>query len=138
MGYYAHHAVIIHVSGSSIDGPHTQSCIRFPDLDGFRKALPQEFQQLLIGPIPGAINGDYSVVFLPDGSKEGWETSDEGDRIRHRLVDLFNQFYEDLSTPFDVAEVRFGGDDWDLVHAGDPRRRDPHVFDPRAEAEENR
>jgi hypothetical protein len=30
----------------------------------------------------GIINSQYTIVMLPDGSKEGWEHSDTGDAIQ--------------------------------------------------------
>ena len=45
----------------------------------------------------------------PDGSKEGWEDSYEGDRLRDRIVErLAVDDYEDGSSPWSWVEVGFG------------------------------
>jgi len=130
MGYMAHHAVIITISGYVFDeayrnrdrspGSVWEHDPQMPDLDAFKAALPEHFQPMLVGPIPSAANDERTVFFAPDGSKEGWDTSDQGDEIRRHLIELFSGCYDDGSSPFDVVEVRFGGDDPHLVHARDP------------------
>jgi hypothetical protein len=45
----------------------------------------------------------------PDGSKEGWDTSDEGDNARDEMVQwLRAQAYNDGSSPFSWVEVQYG------------------------------
>jgi hypothetical protein len=120
----AHHALIIHISEYAWDDANGKKKFGITPkrFEKFRAKLPEQFQPLLVGPIRTAANGDYVVAFLPDGSKEGWETSDEGDCIRAELAAMFNFRYEDGSTPFNVVEVRFGGDDPELGYAIDPRK----------------
>lgn len=125
MGYIAHHAVVItfndyllseqYVNRDRSPGSINEHDPMMPDLDGFRASLPAGWQRLLVGPIPSMANGDLTVFFAPDGSKEGWDTSDEGDRIRAALIELF------ANTPCDVVEIRFGGDDPDRATLTDPR-----------------
>lgn len=102
MGYIAHDAVIVTIDPSP----------RFPapDIDAFRASLPEEFRPLVVGPIPSVANAYVTYVFAPDGSKEGWEDSDAGDRYREQFKDLFRGAYEDGSSPLDWVHVRFGGD----------------------------
>lgn len=107
MGYIAHDAVIVTVSGYVKD--RTVDPV-MPDIEGFRESMPAAFRHLLVGPIPTVTNGDFSYVLLPDGSKEGWRDSDTGDEWRLRFIALFSWSYEDGSTPFDTVAVRFGGD----------------------------
>ena len=114
MGYMAHHAVLVHIGGYASNG-------LADDIANFRNSLPPEWQPLVVGPVPTVVNGDFTAVFLPDGSKEGWSTSDEGDDYRRRFVELFASRYEDGSSPHDVALVRFGGDEPDLADVSDPR-----------------
>lgn len=120
MGYIAHHALIVTISGFTFNDPKKY---RVPDIAAYREGLPEHFRPLLVGPIRSAANDDWVVAFLPDGSKEGWGTSDEGDRIRNELIDMFRWSFEDGSSPYDVVLVRFGGDDPHLVNAHDPRGR---------------
>lgn len=126
MGYIAHHAVVVHIAGwvtmPSVAGDRVQ----MPDLDAFRAEMPDEMRQLCVGPIPTAVNGDLVACFLPDGSKEGWDTSDLGDLWRQRFIDLFAWEFNDGSSPFDVASIRFGGDDPDLAWL----EQRPAVFSP--------
>jgi hypothetical protein len=55
------------------------------------------------------INGYQSVTMVPDGSKEGWDTSRQGDDLRNRFISrLEEDRYEDDSSPWDWVEVSFG------------------------------
>ncbi len=110
MGYIAHHAVLVTVSSYVL-----KDADLMPDVDAFRAELPEEWRPLVVGPIPTVINGDVTFVFAPDGSKEGWGTSDDGDMYRQQFAALFAFAYEDGSTPFDVILVRYGGDEPDLA-----------------------
>jgi hypothetical protein len=104
MGHVVHHAVIVTIPEyvHKPDDPHEAL---MPDIDGFRAALPDLWQPLLVGPIPDVIGGYITYIFAPDGSKEGWPDSDRGDEYRQRFADLFRFRYEDGSTPFEVVEV---------------------------------
>jgi hypothetical protein len=46
-------------------------------------------------------NGYFTVVCVPDGSKEGWERSQEGAEIRYKFV-------KRLKTHWEWVEVSFG------------------------------
>lgn len=116
MGYMAHHTVIVTADDYVLDEQY------LPDVDGFRANLPDEWQQLVTGPHQAIVNGYVTWMFLPDGSQEGWDTSDEGDEYRQQFADLFAIRHEDESTPFDVVVVRFGGDEPEKMHVEDPRR----------------
>lgn len=101
MGYVAHDAVIVTTSDARKE---------FPDIEAFRASLPEKFRPLVIGPIEAPMNGYISYAWLPDGSKEGWDDSNEADEHRARFVALFDQRYEDGSSHDDVVQVRFGED----------------------------
>jgi len=54
-------------------------------------------------------NGYCTFIVAPDGSKEGWDTSDEGDALRERFIArLSTDNYEDDSSPWSWVEVGFG------------------------------
>jgi len=54
-------------------------------------------------------NGYTTFILSPDGSKEGWDESKDGDTLRDRFVDrLFKDDYDDGSSPWDWVEVGFG------------------------------
>ena len=112
MGYMKHDVVVATMSDSVA-----------PDMDAFRASIPERFRSIVIGPIPGVINGYVTCAMLPDGSKEGWADSDEADAIRARFVALFGQRYEDGSSDFDVVHAEFGGDFTyeSGINAADPR-----------------
>jgi hypothetical protein len=104
MGVIKHDAVIVTVSAHMLDRPD------MPDVDAFRASMPEEFRPLVVGPIPTVVNGDVTYVFAPDGSKEGWGASVDGDQLRAEFIDLFSFCHEDGSSPFAVVAVRYGGD----------------------------
>lgn len=55
------------------------------------------------------VNSYCSFLIAPDGSKEGWDASDEGDQQRAAFVLwLDDQRYEDGSTSLDWVEVQYG------------------------------
>ena len=63
------------------------------------------------GPVASTTNGYTSFFVAPDGGKEGWATSHEGDCARDALVKwLETQRYEDGSSSFDWVEVQYGDD----------------------------
>jgi hypothetical protein len=55
----------------------------------FLESLPEDWRRLVVGPVEALINGDAWLVFLPDGSKEGWDLSKEGMEYRIRFQELF-------------------------------------------------
>lgn len=75
----------------------------------------------VLGPSDGAINGYRSLLICPDGSKEGWEDSDAGDRQRKQFRHWLNtRRYEDGSSNLEWVEVAYGSDDGDaqvVAHA---------------------
>lgn len=100
MGYVAHDVVIV----------HTWRDEAADMVDNFRAEMPEELRHLVVGPIPVVVNdGDSYFLFAPDGSKEGWDTSDEADDWREKFIDLF-KVHDDGSPLYDVVAVRFGGD----------------------------
>ena len=52
-------------------------------------------------------NGQSSFFIAPDGSKEGWATSDNGDNARKEFLDWLLK----SDNYCDYVEVIFGGDD---------------------------
>ena len=58
-----------------------------------------------MGPHIG-VNGYTTYVFAPDGSKEGWDSSEQGDNCRNMFIDIF----QSLEYP-KIIEFTFGGDD---------------------------
>ena len=55
------------------------------------------------------INSYASFLIAPDGSKEGWDHSYQGDSLRNDFIKwLESQCYDDGSTALEYAEVQFG------------------------------
>ena len=52
------------------------------------------------------INGYYSFFIPPDGSKEGWKESYDGDEAREKFIEWLNK--EDRC--LDYVEIQYGGD----------------------------
>lgn len=109
MGYVRHDAVIVTV------GDYEELHQKVAE---FRDSLPEEFQRLVVGPVESVSNFYYSYVFLPDGSKEGWKPSDDGDLYREKFVRIFNSFERSN----DIVKVTYGGDS-DAVSVEMPDRR---------------
>jgi len=58
-----------------------------------------------------AMNGYVSFLVAPDGSKEGWDTSNQGDKTRDKIIEYLDSLrYGDGSTSFKYVEVQFGDD----------------------------
>lgn len=53
--------------------------------------------------------GDHTIVMTPDGSKEGWEYSNDCDKLREEFIELLeSRAYEDGSNAWKYVEVSFG------------------------------
>lgn len=76
-----------------------------------KEEMPAKFAALIVGPVPAVINGYVFWVMLPDGSKEGWEDSQEGEvwRLRFARLDPYN----------DAVTIRWGDYDEDGVTRGE-------------------
>jgi hypothetical protein len=117
MGYVRHDAVIVTIP----------SYAPVPDIEAFRNSLPEEWRALVVGPVESVVNGDHTVAFLPDGSKEGWDKSDAGDEYRRRFLGLFPYRLPGGQSPYEVVSIRYGRDRRDfepelIVDYGDGKR----------------
>ncbi len=71
-------------------------------------------------------NGYQSFLVAPDGSKEGWGHSTEGDCRRAAFIDWLDaQRYEDDSTPLGWVEVQFADEEKEtrIVRDSDEHQR---------------
>jgi hypothetical protein len=98
LGYKRHHSIIVTGYGDSI-------------VKARNEAL-EIFKELQVSPLIKSIINNYLTLFVaPDGSKEDWEESEQGDIQRKLFVDWLNsQKYEDGSGPLDWVEVQYGDD----------------------------
>ncbi len=69
------------------------------------------FKEQTSGILNSETNGYKSFFIAPDGSKEGWHTSCEGDRQRDKFVEWVNsKAYEDGSNSISFCEFSYGED----------------------------
>ena len=106
MGYMRHHAIVV---TSWVDEDAITSIrATFEDVHTRAKSIFQWVSEIS----PATTNGYRSFFIPPDGSKEGWDRSDEGDRQRDAFIRYIDGLrYGDGSTPFDWVEVQFADDD---------------------------
>lgn len=94
MGYMRHHAIVV-TSGhdESIEGAHKAAT-----------DLGMTVTPLVSSPI----NHYRSFMVCPDGSKEGWSDSDEGDKRRDAFVAWLDEGDGDNPPWCSWAEVQYG------------------------------
>src|SRR5688500_16035129 len=107
MGYMRHHAVPL---TSWDDHTLTEAHSLPKDL-----LLQYEVSESVLSPVTaGASNGYRSFAVFPDGSKEGWRASAEGDGFRGTFVEYLDaQRHSDGSSNLDWCVVQYGDDDND-------------------------
>ena len=113
MGYIRHHAIVVTSWSGEIVTAHVRAITIFGS---------KQVSRLL----PEVINGFQSFLVGPDGSKEGWEDSDDGDALRRMFKEwLGEQVYEDGSSALTWVEVQYGDDDLvtKIVSDSDERQR---------------
>jgi len=101
MGYIKHNAIIC----TSFDGDHIEK-VRNEAKRQLFKIFDSD--KMVSDVVEGIANGYYSFFIGPDGSKEGWDTSQEGDYFREGLI----KFIESNELYVDCVDVRYGGDDY--------------------------
>lgn len=108
MGYMRHHAIV--VTGWD---PEVVRCARELATTIFNGHGITE----VVGPL---VNGYYTFLVPPDGSKEGWDESGVGDGRRAEFIEGLKQF-----DYLDWVEVQYGDDDMEtkIVNDSDARRR---------------
>ncbi len=101
MGYICHHAIVVTTD-------YDQN--RLEQLRDFALGL-----DCVVSPIVDSItNGYCSFCVFPDGSKEGWSRSGDGDDARSALISRIESHkYSDGSSPFSWAEIQYGDDHGD-------------------------
>ncbi|WP_063042197.1 hypothetical protein [Nocardia grenadensis] len=104
MGTISHNAIVITYVPLYTGAPRRP--VEIPEIEEFRHRLPEGWEQILVGPIPSPVNFYHSYVFLPDGSKEGWGSSNQGDELRRELLEIASSIRTG-----DAVEITFGGDD---------------------------
>ena len=98
MGYIAHHAIIVTTwNKERAHLAHQQAIGIFADA---------------VSPmVETKLNGWWSFLIAPDGSKEGWSESEDGDARRA----AFMEWARHHAGYIDAVEVRYGGDEPELA-----------------------
>lgn len=95
MGYMCHHTIVVTSwHEESIDEAHTKA----------EKIFGESVSKI----VEGCINSQYSFFIAPDGSKEGWPESDEGDERRESFIAWMTSHTGPLYV--DWVELQFGDD----------------------------
>jgi len=98
MGYIKHHAIAVTSWDTTlIEKAHKKAITIFDDRTS--------------NIVESHINGYKSFFIAPDGSKEGWGDSDNGDEERELFIKWINkQAYEDGSNSLRFCEFFYGDD----------------------------
>jgi hypothetical protein len=110
MGYMRHHAIVVTSwSGADVESAFVEA-----------KRLFAGTNAEVSPPTPEGSNGYRSFFVAPDGSKEGWEESDQGNQRRSQFVAwMRTKVYEDGSGPLAWVEVQFGDEEYETKVTGD-------------------
>lgn len=109
MGYIKHHAIVVTAGDKGNANTGKQKA----------EALGLECTTI----VGSRINGYYSFLIIPDGSKEGWVDSDKGNEARSAWIAWVKESYI-KGVWLDWALVRFGGDDSDCAELEDHGGKD--------------
>lgn len=88
MGYIRHHTIVVTGYVENLSKAH--------------QLAKEIFGSLVSEIIQSNVNGYESFFVAPDGSKEGWEESDNGDKNRQKFIDEV--------ADVDYVELFFGDD----------------------------
>ncbi len=107
MGYIRHHAIVVTGSRYRDVRPNAERT----DIDDAHAAASAAGCKL-VSPIVGpGVNDTYSFLVAPDGSKEGWKDSDDGDTARDAFIAWMQDANGEHGGWFAWAEVVLGTDD---------------------------
>jgi hypothetical protein len=114
MGYMKHNAILV----TTWSGEHIEAAA----------AQAKELGLQVLGPSAKVVNAFRSLLVCPDGSKEGWQGSDEGDARRAGFREwLRSQTYDDDSSPIEWVEFSYGNDDSEACIVGSTWFKTPNV-----------
>lgn len=125
MGYIRHHAIVVTGQHDWDHNPTLPSIIE-------ARAMAVELGCRLVTEVVGpGVNNTSSFLVAPDGSKEGWKDSDDGDAARDAFVAWMCE--RGRGGYYSWAEIVLGDDDaeahiersaWDDDQAPDERRKE--------------
>lgn len=109
MGYMRHHAIVV------------TGCDDLPSRPGLMSEAHKKATGLFNGAMVSMLsipttNSYQSFAVFPDGSKEGWFESEDGNKARNTFIKFLKSLqYYDRSSPLDWVEVQFGDSDKETV-----------------------
>lgn len=110
MGHERRHAIVVSGYGEHVSEAHAAAKRIFSD------DSEHGWNGQMVSPIVAGIsNGERSFFVGPDGSNEGWKTSNEGDRRRAEFLECLRRRSEESGYDrvflVEWAEVVFGDDE---------------------------
>lgn len=108
MGYIRHDAIVAIGYWSPSESERSETELQIDELraEMVDPKFGNDESHLLIGPIQAAVNGYTSYAYLPDGSKEYWDTSDRHNEWRERFRAILN-----ATGRFNILTAEFGDDE---------------------------
>lgn len=106
MGYMVHHAIV--VTGMKRSEWMSPEWLCAEDAHAFAlEAAARNGGACEVTPLtPESTNGYRSFMVAPDGSKEGWATSAEGDETRREIIEWLRS-----NGAFSFAEIKYGDEE---------------------------
>ncbi|WP_033417420.1 hypothetical protein [Cytophaga aurantiaca] len=102
-----HHALIITCNDRKI-----LDSIRNKAIELYKLHMEASNGSNLVSEIKDSIVNNYCSFFIiPDGSKEGYDASDDGDIIREKLIDHLKPLCKSDEYHLSFGEISFGSDD---------------------------
>lgn len=109
MGYIKHHTIVVTGWRKKEVIQAREKAVEIFDIEcNDDLVMKQPFGSQIISPIIGGLTNSQTSFFIaPDGSKEGWDTSDNANNGRARFLD----WIKNADNYCDYVEIVFGGDD---------------------------
>ena len=102
-----HHALVVTCNDKKLI-----ESIRSKALELYKLHMEASNGSLLVSEIKNSIVNQYASFFIiPDGSKEGYDASDDGDVIREKLIDFIKPFTGSEEYHLSYGEISYGADD---------------------------
>ncbi len=103
-----HHAIIV-----TCNDKESLELVRSEVLRLYKSNMEAKNGHQLVSPIIDSLINRFSSFFIaPDGSKEGYDASDDGDKVRKKIVEFLRSLDEpDGTNSIKFVEVFFGSDE---------------------------
>lgn len=103
-----HHAIIV-----TSNEKQQLEAVRKKAIELYDQFMEANKGRTLVGQITiGLINNFYSFMITPDGSKEGYDVSEDGDLVRKKICDFIDSLKNTKGyNSVRFVEVSFGSDD---------------------------